>query len=176
MMVQIQFNKHLALFQLVCIAISAVISGAAQSPARGPQSHGNPQNDSPHAFPAPANLKALPRELTGKQVHDIMESWSRDLGVRCVACHANLPDGKSSGNPPALAFADDSKPMKDIARLMYTMTEQINGKFIAKVEGSGMPVTCGTCHRGNISPDGFVPTLEQAKSSVSSEGTASDKQ
>jgi hypothetical protein len=174
MIVQIQFNKHPAMFQLVCIAISAVMA-AAQSPARGPQSHVNPPNDSPHAFPAPANLKVLPKDLTGQQVHDIMEGWTRDLGVRCVACHANAPEDKSAASPPPLAFADDSKPMKDIARLMYAMTEQINGKFIAKVEGSGMPVTCGTCHRGNVSPDGFVPTLEQANSSASSMGTASDK-
>jgi hypothetical protein len=174
MIVQIQFKKHLAMFQLVCMAISAVVA-AAQSPTGAPQSRGNSQNNSPHALPAPANLKVLPKALTGQQVHDIMESWSRDLGVRCVACHANLPDGKSSATPPALAFADDSKPMKDIARLMYTMTEQINGKFIAKVEGSGMPVTCGTCHRGNVSPDGFVPTLEQANGSVSSVGAVSEK-
>jgi mono/diheme cytochrome c family protein len=173
MIVQIQFNKRLAMFQLVCIAIYGVMA-AAQSPARAPQSHVNPQKDSPHAFPAPANLKVLPKDLTGEQVHDTMKAWSRDLGVRCVACHTEQREGRSTGKPPSLAFADDSKPMKDIARLMYTMTEQINGKFIAEVDGSGMPVTCGTCHRGNVSPDGFVPTLEQANSSASSTGTASD--
>jgi hypothetical protein len=43
--------------------------------------------------------------------------------------------------------------MKEIARLMYTMTEQINRDFIVKVEGSGLPVTCGTCHRGHVSPE-----------------------
>ena len=39
---------------------------------------------------------------------------------------------------------------------MYTMTEEINSNYIAKVEGSGMPVTCGTCHRGQVSPEPFT--------------------
>ena len=39
---------------------------------------------------------------------------------------------------------------------MYTMTEEINSHYIAKVEGSGMPVTCGTCHRGQVSPEPFT--------------------
>ena len=46
--------------------------------------------------------------------------------------------------------------MKAVARLMYTMTEEINSNYIAKVEGSGMPVTCGTCHRGHVSPEPFT--------------------
>ena len=171
----IHFNKHLAMVPFVCLAVFAVMVASAQSPSRALQSPGDARPDSARAFPAPSNLKVLPKTLTGEQVHDIMESWSRDLGVRCVACHANAPEGKSAASSPPLAFADDSKPMKDIARLMYTMTEQINGNFIAKVEGSGMPVTCGTCHRGNVSPDGFAPTLEQANGSVSSVGTASEK-
>jgi hypothetical protein len=60
-------------------------------------------------------------------------------------------DGK-----PHLDFADDSKAMKTVARLMYTMTEQINSNYIAKVNGSGMPVTCGTCHRGAVNPGPFA--------------------
>lgn len=164
----VQSNKHLAMLQVVCVAISSVMVVAAQSPAGA-------KADSLRALPAPKNLKVLPKGLTGQQVHDIMEGWSRDLGVRCVACHANVPDGKDTADPPALAFADDSKPMKDIARLMFSMTEQINRNFIAKLEGSGMPVTCGTCHRGNVSPDGFVPTLEQANGSVSAVRTVSQK-
>jgi hypothetical protein len=43
--------------------------------------------------------------------------------------------------------------MKEIARLMYTMTEEINSGFSAKIDNSGMPVTCGTCHQGRISPE-----------------------
>jgi hypothetical protein len=46
--------------------------------------------------------------------------------------------------------------MKKNARIMYTMTDKINADYVAKVDGSGLPVTCGTCHRGEISPDPFT--------------------
>ena len=61
--------------------------------------------------------------------------------------------------------------MKGTARIMYEMTEEINSNYVAKVEGSGMPVTCGTCHRGEISPEPFTmqppaePPAAQAPSS-----------
>ena len=103
-------------------------------------------------FPAPVNLKVLPKDLSGRQVHDLMEQWSGELGVRCSACHVQDAAGVSSGGAAQARFADDDKPMKNVARQMYTMTEHINADFIARVEGSGMPVTCGTCHRGSINP------------------------
>jgi len=46
---------------------------------------------SPPAYPAPTNLKVLPKNLTGQQVHDIMKQWNGELGVRCGACHAEDP-------------------------------------------------------------------------------------
>jgi hypothetical protein len=95
----------------------------------------------------------LPKDLSGQQVHDIMEQWANSLGVRCDSCHAEDHDNSGPAGRPRLNFADDSKKMKGIARIMYTMTEEINRNYIAKVEGSGMPVTCGTCHRGEISPE-----------------------
>ena len=128
----------------------------AQAP-QGPQSGAaSPPPASPRTYPAPTNLQVLPKDLSGQQVHDIMEQWAYDLGVRCDSCHAkdvgNIgPDGR-----PRLNFADDSKRMKGTARIMYRMTEEINSSFVAKVHGSGMPVTCGTCHRGQISPEPFT--------------------
>lgn len=84
-----------------------------------------------------------------------MQEWSDQLGVRCSSCHAedayhSAPDGQ-----PLLIFADDSKPMKGVARMMYTMTDEINTNYIAKIEGSGIPVTCGSCHLGKLSPEPF---------------------
>ena len=104
-------------------------------------------------FSAPVNLKVLPRSLTGQQVNAVMEQWKVDLGVRCSACHGEDTDNVVATGLQRSRFSDDSQPMKGIARLMYTMTEEINGSFIAKVEGSGLPVTCGTCHRGHVSPE-----------------------
>ena len=85
-----------------------------------------------------------------------MEQWAHSLGVRCDSCHTEDLDAANLDRRPRLTFADDSKPMKTIARIMYTMTDKINADYVAKVDGSGLPVTCGTCHRGEISPAPFT--------------------
>ena len=43
---------------------------------------------------------------------------------------------------------------------MYKMVEDINSNYISKIDSSGAPVTCGTCHRGHLSPEPFVPAKE----------------
>jgi hypothetical protein len=85
-----------------------------------------------------------------------MQQWAYSLGVRCDSCHVEVPDSFEPDGRLRLNFADDSKRMKGTARIMYMMTEEMNSKYIAKVEGSGMPMTCGTCHRGEISPEPFT--------------------
>ncbi len=42
-------------------------------------------------LPAPTNLQVLPKNLTGDQVHDIMEGFAGSLGVHCDFCHAADP-------------------------------------------------------------------------------------
>ena len=82
---------------------------------------------------------------------------SVELGVRCSACHQRDSDEVAPGGPPGPRFADDSKPMEQVARLMYTMTLEINRKYIVGQDGVPGPVTCGTCHHGSMSPEPFVP-------------------
>lgn len=106
-------------------------------------------------FAKPTNLKVLPKEMSGQQVHDLMKQWAGSLGARCDACHTADSQPSEADGSPHLNFADDSKPMKTIARLMYSMTEEINVNYISKVEGSGLPVTCGSCHRGAVTPEPF---------------------
>lgn len=68
--------------------------------------------------------------------------------------------------------------MKQTARLMFAMTEQINKSFIARVDGLGKPVTCGTCHRGKVSPEAFIaiPEIPQFPIQASpQEGTPSTR-
>ena len=138
----------------ISLALTALVfCTAAQSP---PGSDALPQKPAHRVYPAPTNLTALPKEMSGQQVNELMEQWGAELGVRCGACHGEDQDNVIQAGPRPSHFADDSEPMKGIARLMYTMTEQINRDFIAKVEGSGLPVTCGTCHRGRVSPE---PTI-----------------
>jgi hypothetical protein len=147
----LQFLKPAAAVLLTSVAFIGGTAAQAPEGARG-------SNPPPMArtFRVPKNLKVLPSDLSGQQVNDIMEEWARSLGVRCDSCHAEATETTVADDDSNLNFADDSKPMKTIARAMYGMTEEINSIHIAKIEGSGMPVTCGTCHRGHVSPEPFV--------------------
>lgn len=140
---------------------AAAIAQAPQNPP--PAGGGNP----PRSFPAPTNLKVLPKDLTGQQVHEIMEGWAGQLGVHCNTCHAADPKNIGPNGKPRLNFADDSKDEKAMARIMYTMTEDIKKNYVAKVaaidkmDEPAAPLTCGTCHRGHQDPEAFVPPPEQ---------------
>ena len=138
------------------LATGFLLAGTSAQAPQAPQRGAEKLSASPRTFPAPTNLQVLPKNLSGQQVHDIMEQWAYSLGVRCDSCHTEDLDGVSPDGRPRLKFADDSKPMKKNARIMYTMTDKINADYVAKVDGSGLPVTCGTCHRGEISPDPFT--------------------
>jgi hypothetical protein len=111
----------------------------------------------PQASPnAPTNLKVLPKDLTADQVHEIMEGWEAALGTHCSTCHAADPNNIGPNGRPKLNYADDSKPEKATARLMYSMTEDINVNYLSKIESSGIPIACGTCHRGHLEPEPFA--------------------
>ncbi len=82
--------------------------------------------------PAPKNLKLLKPE----EVRPMMGAFRVALGTQCTFCHVQ-------GD-----FASDEKPEKETARMMITMTREINAKFTdAKTH-----VTCFTCHRGDHHP------------------------
>ena len=132
------------------------VATAAQTP-QAPQPPGaGGQQRPPRTFPTPTNLKVLPRNMTGQQVHELMEKWEGSLGVKCSTCHAADPNNVGPNGRPRLNYADDSKEEKQTARLMYKMTEDINMNYVSKVPNSDMPVTCGTCHRGHLGPEPFV--------------------
>ena len=153
-------------------ATAFILSVTAQQAPQGLQNPAGNALPALRTFSPPTNLKVLPKDLTGQQVHDIMEQWAHSLGVRCDSCHTEDLDAVSPDGRPRLKFADDSKPMKTLARLMYTMTDKINADYIARVKGSGSPVTCGTCHRGQISPETFTtePLIQPPSAQVSQSG------
>lgn len=132
-------------------SVHAAQQAAAQAPATP---HTHPPN------PTPTNLQVLPKNLTGDQVHEIMHKWEAYLGASCSTCHAADPKNIGPNGRPRLNYADDSKPEKATARLMYKMTENINMEYISKIENSGDPVTCGTCHRGHLGPQPFKAEVE----------------
>jgi predicted CXXCH cytochrome family protein len=142
-----------ARFLTMPVSMLFVLVGAAQM-LPGPAGTSQSAAVSEKTYPAPVNLKVLPGNLSGRQVHDLMEKWSGELGVRCVECHVFESDATASG-VSSPRFADDSKPMKGIARQMYTMTEAINSSYIRNVNGETRPVTCGTCHQGHVTPEPF---------------------
>lgn len=123
-------------------------------------------------FPKPTNLMVLPDNLTGAQVRDIMRKWEGDLGAECDTCHSEYADHrKSERGQPQLDFASDAKPEKKMARLMYTMTEDLKSGAIQKVKDldedakdmnhpKPAELTCGTCHRGKLDPEAYVPPKE----------------
>lgn len=133
----------------------------AQAPAAG-----GPPPEAPRNYPAPTNLKVLPKDLTGKQVHEIMEGWAGSLGVHCDKCHAADPKNIGPNGRPRLNFASDEKDEKAMARIMYTMTEVDKKNYVAKVaamdkmDEPAPPLTCGTCHRGHLDPEKFTPAPE----------------
>ena len=131
--------------------LSAALIAVAQSPA--------PKPAAPHVHPPapkPTNLQVLPKTMTGEQVHELMHQWEDELGTECSTCHTADPKNLAPNGKPRLNFADDSKPEKATARQMVKMVESINVEYISKIPNSDMPVTCGTCHRGKLSPAPFA--------------------
>ncbi len=147
--------KPSSLFLPFAAALLVAAFCAAATSAQAPQA-APAQQTAAGVPPAPTNLKVLPKELTGEQVHKIMEGWAAALGTHCNTCHVADPTKIGPNGRPQLNFPDDTKPEKSTARLMYKMVQDINGNYISMVDNSGASVACGTCHRGHISPEPFV--------------------
>lgn len=160
---------------IITVAVLAATTGvqatqdqppAAQAapapPAGAPPGQAMPPGGQPmRSLPGPTNLQVLPKNLTGQQVHEIMQSFAGSLGVHCDFCHAADTKNLMPNGRPRMDFADDSKDNKKIARIMIAMTQQINADYISKAktldtDSMGMTVTCGTCHRGHSMPEEFV--------------------
>jgi hypothetical protein len=133
------------------------LAAVAQTPAAEQPPAGSPKAHEHQHHPAPTNLKVLPKDMSGEEVHELMHQWEAALGTECSTCHAADPKNIGPNGKPRLNYADDSKPEKNTARLMYKMVEDINKNYVDAVENSGVPVSCGTCHRGHIEPPLFVP-------------------
>jgi hypothetical protein len=153
-------NTSLSLPTAIAALLTATafaVGLAAQAPQPAAPAGGPPQH---FQAPAPTNLKVLPKNLTGEQVHEIMHKWEADLGTNCGHCHTPDPKNIGPNGKPRLNFADDSKKEKATARLMLTMMGGINTDYVGKIDSSGAPVTCGTCHRGHEEPQPYVAPPE----------------
>jgi hypothetical protein len=122
---------------------------AQDTPAPAAQTARPPRGPRPN----PTNIKALPKNITGDEVIKVMRQYEGDLGVDCEFCHVRNPETKRND------FPSDANPIKNKARLMIKMTDDLNAKYLAQLSGhkSTDPITCGTCHRGMSHPEVFVP-------------------
>ena len=136
---------------VLCAGLIPILSAAAQTApaaaARGPHRL-SPGARAPYK---PQNLKVLPEDT---DLRKVMRGYTGDLGVECEFCHA-APD-------PVTHRADrasDANPVKETARYMIQMTEDLNDKYLAEMPNRRYadPITCGTCHRGEKHPSIFVP-------------------
>jgi len=83
-----------------------------------------------------------------------MHQYTGALGVECEFCHTPADPVTHRADR-----ASDANPVKDKARYMIQMTDDLNKKYLAQLPGRDDMdvVTCGTCHRGEKHPPAFVP-------------------
>jgi hypothetical protein len=144
---------------LLAFAAAALLGtalAAAQPPSQTPAAP--PTADSPRPQqprgprPAPTNIKALPKDISGDAVIKLMREYTGALGVECEFCHAENPETHR------INFASDANPTKETARYMIAMTAELNAHLDEMPDKMyADPITCGTCHRGEKHPSVFVP-------------------
>ncbi len=105
----------------------------------------------PHA--KPVNLKALPKDTSASDIDKLMHDYNDELSVPCGYCHEVNPQTKQ------IDYASDENSVKETARLMITMTADINSKYLGQLGDRRYadPITCGNCHQGQVQPPNFVP-------------------
>ncbi len=114
----------------------------------------------------PTNLQVLPKDISGEALETIMRSWSQALGVRCIYCHADPPEG----NYDELDWASDVKMAKWTARDMLKLVRSSNEAITSLSTITHQParVTCMTCHRGVARP---IPLEELLHEVYTEQGT-----
>jgi tetratricopeptide (TPR) repeat protein len=128
------FQKFLLLFFFSVIAFSAYIKINAQ----------NGRDEKPK------NLKVLPESISEKDIRSIMQGFTTALGVRCNYCH----DDSKGSSFNQIDFASDSKPAKQVARVMIKMVKSVNQDLLKdarNINSNLGEAACITCHRGSPS-------------------------
>ena len=115
---------------------------------------GSPRAQAPEE---PKNLKVLPKNMSRREVVDLMRSFTQSLGVRCIECHVSTKPG--SERPEDMDYAKDEKKEKETARKMMRMVMSINEQ-IGKMEiKDALQVGCFTCHHGVKHPESIGSIL-----------------
>jgi len=128
---------------LSCSVFGVAISVVSQSPVAAQKvSHAKPKN-----------IKVLPKDISGDDIDKLMHRYEQDLGVPCAYCHEENPQTKQ------IDFASDENPIKQTARMMISMTSDLNTKYLTQLGDRryAEPLTCGNCHQGQVEPPTFEP-------------------
>ena len=139
--IMIKSNKKKILLTVILVAVIFISQSFTKS---------FPDGDDPK----PTNLKVLSKNMTGEDLHKVMRSFSKSLGVKCNFCHEQDKD-----NPKKFNFAADTKESKETARKMIKMVNDINNKFIGKIDSHFEKISCVTCHNGRETPIISVDSL-----------------
>jgi tetratricopeptide (TPR) repeat protein len=116
----------------------------------------------------PKNLKVLPKDMSHREVVEIMRGYSMALGVRCEGCHYQ----SSPTEEPE--FDSDKKPEKETARKMMKMTADINAQ-IGRMNLKDPPqVSCVTCHHGLKEPETLGAVVLQSVKKKGVDGAIAD--
>jgi hypothetical protein len=118
---------------ILSLLLAASLSMFAQDAAKKGGGKGGP----------PKNLQIL----TPDNYRAAMTSFTQALGVQCTFCHVQ---GQMDS---------DEKEQKKTARMMLTMTREINAKW---TDGK-QHVRCYTCHRGSDTPLTEPPATDAPK-------------
>jgi hypothetical protein len=149
--------KPYALFAAALLFLASTATpSVTQQP---PQSDQLPMAHEHHAMHPPTNLQVLPKDISHEDLMKLMHSYTGALGVHCSFCHMQDPATHH------MDFASDAKPEKGFARIMIKMTRNINAEYLTQIhDPDATPeqkeVTCGTCHRGMMMPEPFIPKPE----------------
>lgn len=85
-----------------------------------------------------------------------MRLISEGLGVGCAYCHVERPEG-------GMDYRSDAKPVKQTAREMIAMTDDINTMIgVTRPSPATVRVDCVTCHRGVAIPRQLSDIVKQA--------------
>jgi hypothetical protein len=93
------------------------------------------------------NIQVL-KGLPAGRLRDVMQNWTRAIGVKCDHCHVIGQWDK------------DEKPEKQVTRDMVTMVGKLNNellKGIKNLKSEKPTVGCYTCHRGMAKPETSAP-------------------
>jgi len=142
--------RSTAVLVLSC-GVFALGAGAISQAPDGNKVAGEAAPVSTATYPKPTNLKVLSKDISGPDLHKLMRRYASDLGVPCGYCHEENAQTKK------LDFASDENPMKETARFMIKMTDDISDKYLAQLGDRRYadPFTCGNCHQGQVQPPAF---------------------